>query len=51
MYRAFGYAHALLARAGRRLSAQAGQGTVEYVALILLVRNIKKGQRLLLWRP
>ena len=43
MYRAFGYAHALLARAGRRLSAQAGQGTVEYVALILLVALVMAG--------
>jgi hypothetical protein len=43
MYRAFGYAHALLARTGRRLMAQAGQGTVEYVALILLVALVMAG--------
>jgi hypothetical protein len=27
----------------RRLGSQVGQGTVEYVALILLVRNVKSG--------
>ena len=43
MYQAFGYAHALLARTGRRLAAQAGQGTVEYVALILLVALVMAG--------
>jgi hypothetical protein len=43
MYRAFGYAHALVARTGRRLAAQAGQGTVEYVALILLVALVMAG--------
>lgn len=36
MYLAFGYLHALLLRAVRRLRGQLGQGTVEYVALILL---------------
>jgi hypothetical protein len=32
-----------LARAARRLAAQAGQGTVEYVALILLVALVMAG--------
>jgi hypothetical protein len=43
MYGAFGYAHAALARAGRRLASSAGQGTVEYVALILLVALVMAG--------
>jgi hypothetical protein len=43
MYRAFGYAHAALAGAGRRLARQLGQGTVEYVALILLVALVMAG--------
>ena len=37
MYRAFGYAHAALSSALRRVRDAHGQGTVEYVALILLV--------------
>jgi hypothetical protein len=32
-----------LAAAGRRLAVQAGQGTVEYVALILLVALVMAG--------
>jgi hypothetical protein len=32
-----------LARRGRRLAAQVGQGTVEYVALILLVALVMAG--------
>jgi hypothetical protein len=43
MHRAFGWAHATLARALRRAAAQAGQGTVEYVALILLVALVMAG--------
>jgi hypothetical protein len=40
MYRAV---HAALARAGRRAARQVGQGTVEYVALILLVALVMAG--------
>src|SRR4051795_11170020 len=36
-------AHAALARLGRRLASQVGQGTVEYVALILLVALVMAG--------
>lgn len=43
MYRAMGHAHAGLHRAGRALREGAGQGTVEYVALILLVALIMAG--------
>jgi hypothetical protein len=43
MYGAFGYVHALLSRAGRRLLERGGQGTVEYVALILLVALVMAG--------
>ena len=43
MYRAFGYTHAVLVRAGDRLRSSAGQGTVEYVALILLVALVMAG--------
>jgi hypothetical protein len=43
MYGAFGYVHAALARAGRRLASNVGQGTVEYVALILLVALVMAG--------
>ena len=39
-YRMMGRAHASLHALGRRLSGQAGQGTVEYVALILLVAGL-----------
>jgi Flp pilus assembly pilin Flp len=43
MYRAMGYVHARLHRAGRGLRDAAGQGTVEYVALILLVALVMAG--------
>ena len=43
MYRTMGLAHAGLARIGERLRGQAGQGTVEYVALILLVALVMAG--------
>ncbi len=43
MYGAMGYAHARLADAARGLRGQAGQGTVEYVALILLVALVMAG--------
>ena len=39
MYRALGHAHAALTR----LHDRAGQGTVEYVALILLVALVMAG--------
>jgi hypothetical protein len=44
MYTAFGFAHATayhaLRRAHRRLSADDGQGTVEYIGLILLLAGV-----------
>ena len=40
MYRLMGLAHAGLFRTYRTLAADRGQGTVEYVALILLVGAI-----------
>ena len=43
MYRTMGYAHATVARATRRLREETGQGTVEYVALILLVALVMAG--------
>ena len=47
MYRLFGLAHGELAhagkRAGRALRESRGQGTVEYVALILLVALVMAG--------
>jgi hypothetical protein len=51
MYRAFGYLHATGAHAahrfarwaGPRLRSSLGQGTVEYVALILLVALVMAG--------
>ena len=39
----FRNAHTALARITRRLAAQVGQGTVEYVALILLVALVMAG--------
>ena len=39
-YRIMGRAHATAVRARSRLSGSAGQGTVEYVALILLVAGL-----------
>ena len=43
MYRAFGYAHAAVHRALTGARAARGQGTVEYVALILLVALVTAG--------
>jgi hypothetical protein len=43
MYRAFGWMHCRLAGAGRALRGGLGQGTVEYVALILLVALVMAG--------
>jgi hypothetical protein len=43
MYRSFGYLHALALRGTDRLRSSAGQGTVEYVALILLVALVMAG--------
>jgi hypothetical protein len=47
LYGAIGYAHARLADAGRRangaLRREGGQGTVEYVALVLLIALVMFG--------
>jgi hypothetical protein len=43
MYSAFGYVHARLLGALAALRGRSGQGTVEYVALILLVALIMAG--------
>jgi hypothetical protein len=43
MYRLFGAVHAQGLRAGAVLRRQRGQGTVEYVALILLVALVMAG--------
>ena len=43
MYRALGLAHARLLHALRRARDEGGQGTVEYVALILLVALVMAG--------
>jgi len=43
MYRLFGRTHAALATTTARLGRQLGQGTVEYVALILLVALVMAG--------
>lgn len=43
MYVLMGAAHATLVRAGAALRRQVGQGTVEYVALILLVALVMAG--------
>jgi hypothetical protein len=43
MYRLIGLAHAQLLRAGSALRESRGQGTVEYVALILLVALVMAG--------
>ncbi|MEA2379772.1 MAG: hypothetical protein QOK00_109 [Thermoleophilaceae bacterium] len=43
MYRLIGLAHVGLLRAGRALRGNRGQGTVEYVALILLVALVMAG--------
>jgi hypothetical protein len=42
-YRMMGRAHAAVHRARARLSDGSGQGTVEYVALILLVAGLMAG--------
>ena len=39
-YRMMGRGHATLALLGHRIRGQVGQGTVEYVALILLVAMV-----------
>ena len=43
MYRAFGYIHVQVLRLVRGLRDHTGQGTVEYVALILLVALVMAG--------
>jgi len=43
MYRLIGLAHLQLLRAGTALREALGQGTVEYVALILLVALVMAG--------
>jgi hypothetical protein len=43
MYRAMGFAHAQLHHSLSTLRRHAGQGTVEYVALILLVALVMAG--------
>ena len=43
MYRAMGYAHVQLTRSAATLRRELGQGTVEYVALILLVALVMAG--------
>ncbi len=43
MYRAFGYLHVQALRLAGRIRERAGQGTVEYVALILLVALVMAG--------
>ena len=43
MYRCFGGIHAGLLNAGARLRDARGQGTVEYVALILLIALVMAG--------
>jgi hypothetical protein len=47
LHEAFGYMHTQLATAGRRLEGsgggERGQGTVEYVALVLLVGLVMLG--------
>jgi len=43
MTRAVAYAQVALGRAARRLAERTGQGTVEYVALILLVALVMAG--------
>jgi Flp pilus assembly pilin Flp len=43
MYGAMGLGHAVLWRAASRLRNERGQGTVEYVALILLVALVMAG--------
>lgn len=42
-YRIMGFAHAQAAWLRGRLTAETGQGTVEYVALVLLVAGLMAG--------
>ena len=42
-YRMMGRGHAALALLAQRIRGQVGQGTVEYVALILLVAGLMAG--------
>ena len=42
-YRIMGFTHAQVAWLHRRLTAESGQGTVEYVALVLLVAGLMAG--------
>ena len=42
-YRIMGFGHAQAAWLRGRLAGQAGQGTVEYVALVLLVAGLMAG--------
>ena len=42
-YRIMGYAHAQAAWLRARLTEELGQGTVEYVALVLLVAGLMAG--------
>ena len=42
-YRIMGFGHVQVAWLRRRLTAEAGQGTVEYVALVLLVAGLMAG--------
>jgi len=42
-YRIMGYTHAQAAWLRRRIAAEHGQGTVEYVALVLLVAGLMAG--------
>lgn len=43
MYGLMGFTHAWLLQVGARLAERRGQGTVEYVALILLVALVMAG--------
>jgi hypothetical protein len=43
VFRLMGYVHSRLGQACQRLGGQGGQGTVEYVALILLVALVMAG--------
>ncbi len=43
MHGFMGYVHGTVGWAGRRLRSELGQGTVEYVALILLVALVMAG--------
>jgi hypothetical protein len=43
MYRLMGLAHAQLYRTYHHMAAERGQGTVEYVALVLLIAGLFAG--------